>query len=142
YDPGMRGKHICTLIASLCLASAAITAQAAQKQRAFTPENSGFNIMPIAPADDNGALLDPTVLPNNPGNAAAAQKQREFAPENSGFNIMPIAPADDNGAALDPTVLPNNPGNAAVVPEPATWGMLILGSGLLAGVRRFRRKHL
>jgi hypothetical protein len=99
YDPGMRGKHICTLIACLCLASAAITAQAAQKQRAFTPENSGFN-------------------------------------------IMPIAPADDNGAALDPTVLPNNPGNAAAVPEPATWGMLILGSGLLAGVRRFRRKHL
>jgi PEP-CTERM motif len=95
----MRGKHICTLIACLCLASAAITAQAAQKQRAFTPENSGFN-------------------------------------------IMPIAPADDNGAALDPTVLPNNPGNAAAVPEPATWGMLILGSGLLAGIRRFRRKHL
>ncbi len=31
---------------------------------------------------------------------------------------------------------------AAVVPEPATWGMLILGGGLLAGVRRFRRKHM
>ena len=98
--------------------------------------------MPIAPADDNGAALDPTVLPNNPGNAAAAQKQREFTPRNSGFNIMPIARADDHGAALDPTALPNNPGNAAVVPEPTTWGMLILGSGLLAGIRRFRRKHL
>ena len=136
----MRGKHICTLIACLCLASAAITAQAAQQQREFTPENSGFNIMPIPPADDSGAALDPTVLPNGPGNAG--EKQREFTPENSRFNIMPITPGNDKGAALDPTVLPNGSGNAAVVPEPATWGMLILGSGLLAGVRRFRRKHL
>lgn len=139
----MRGKHIIlTLTASLCLAGTAVTAQAGQKQSAFTPENSGFNIMPIAPPDDNGAALDPTVLPNNPGNAAEAHKQRAFTPVNSGSNIMPIAPAGGNGAALDPTALPNNPGNAAVVPEPTTWGMLILGSGLLAGIRRFRRKHL
>ena len=31
---------------------------------------------------------------------------------------------------------------AAVVPEPTTWGMLILGGGLLTAVRRFRRKHM
>jgi autotransporter-associated beta strand protein len=41
----------------------------------------------------------------------------------------------------------NNPDNAffgvgtiTVVPEPATWGMMLLGGGLLTAMRRFRRK--
>src|SRR6266404_1019073 len=33
-------------------------------------------------------------------------------------------------------------GTITVVPEPTTWGMLVLGGGLLTAVRRFRRKQI
>jgi PEP-CTERM motif len=69
----------------LCLAGTAVTAHAAQKQRAFTPENSGFNIMPIAPADDNGAALDPTALPNNPSSVSAVPEPSTIAMLALGF---------------------------------------------------------
>jgi PEP-CTERM motif-containing protein len=57
-------------------------------------------------------------------------------------SLEPIAPDVDGerGPLLQPINAPGDIQPAAAVPEPATWGMLALGAGLLAGVRRFRRK--
>jgi hypothetical protein len=56
--------------------------------------------------------------------------------------LEPIAPGGelDRGPLLQPINAPGDIQPAAAVPEPTTWGMLVLGAGLLAGVRRFRRK--
>jgi hypothetical protein len=56
---------------------------------------------------------------------------------------LAIPPADASGHG--PLIQPVNDGPGGIqlpiaVPEPTTWGMLVLGAGLLAGVRRFRRK--
>ena len=68
-----------------------------------------------------------------------------------------IGPVNDsteaNKAIVNPTeankVIANSTGADSIVinaprpvPEPTTWGMLILGGGLLTAVRRFRRKQI
>ena len=60
--------------------------------------------------------------------------------ERSNDQLLPSPPADSSGRG--PLIQPiNDPGvTVTAVPEPATWGMLVLGAGLLTGVRRFRRK--
>jgi hypothetical protein len=57
-------------------------------------------------------------------------------------SLEPIAPnvEGQRGPLLQPINAPGDIRPPAAVPEPTTWGMLVLGAGLLAGVRRFRRK--
>ena len=64
-----------------------------------------------------------------------------------------VNPTEANKAIVNPTepnkVIANSIGADTTiinaprpVPEPTTWGMLILGGGLLTAVRRFRRKQI
>lgn len=52
------------------------------------------------------------------------------------------APGVYGSTALNPDGAFFGAGTITVVPEPTTWGMLLLGGGLLTAVRRFRRKHM
>ena len=59
--------------------------------------------------------------------------------------VLPIAERDPAlvGPINDSTGAGNVVTNVpAPVPEPTTWGMLILGGGLLTAARRFRRKQM
>ena len=58
-------------------------------------------------------------------------------PTGESFSTLAAAPTDSTfkGVAFAPVAL------VAAVPEPATWGMMILGLGLVGGGMR-RRKHM
>jgi PEP-CTERM motif-containing protein len=127
----MRGKYlVCTLTASLGLASATLTVRADQQVQKVSPNNAGFTILPITNGDPSGpptldhnqpgALLDPTVMAPGPG----------------GVLIGP--------ALLNPTVpasAVSGPGTVSAVPEPSTIAMLFLGSGCLGAMIAFRRRR-
>ncbi|WP_294334283.1 PEP-CTERM sorting domain-containing protein [uncultured Sphingomonas sp.] len=63
-----------------------------------------------------------------------------FAPQRYGFNLWPRAGAG-NAAISD--FAPENAtlSASAAVPEPATWGMLMVGAGLAGGTLRYRRRR-
>lgn len=52
------------------------------------------------------------------------------------------APGIYGASALNPDGAFFGAGTITVVPEPATWGMMLLGGGLLTAVRRFRSKRV
>lgn len=62
-----------------------------------------------------------------------------FAPGRYGFNLWPRAGAG-NAAISD--FAPENATLSAAVPEPATWGMLMVGAGLAGGTLRYRRRRV
>lgn len=63
-----------------------------------------------------------------------------FKPGQYGFNLWPRAGAG-NAAISD--FAPENAtlSASAAVPEPATWGMLMVGAGLAGGTLRYRRRR-
>ena len=52
------------------------------------------------------------------------------------------APGIYGASAINPDGAFFGVGTITVVPEPATWGMMLLGGGLLAAAGRFRRKRI
>jgi len=76
----MGGKYLfCSLIACACVASAALTVDAAQLQK-VSPDNAGFTILPITSGDPSGpAALDPTALQVNPESAAVVPEPSTIA---------------------------------------------------------------
>ncbi len=62
-----------------------------------------------------------------------------FAPGKYGFNLWPRT--GFAGSAQISDFSPENATLAAAVPEPATWGMLMLGAGLAGGTLRYRRRR-
>ncbi|WP_084578863.1 PEPxxWA-CTERM sorting domain-containing protein [Sphingomonas azotifigens] len=63
-----------------------------------------------------------------------------FAPQRYGFNLWPRS-AGGNAGISD--FAPENAtlSASAAVPEPATWGMLMVGAGLAGGTLRYRRRR-
>ncbi|WP_010544074.1 PEPxxWA-CTERM sorting domain-containing protein [Sphingomonas elodea] len=61
-----------------------------------------------------------------------------FAPERYGFNLWPRSGGGNAGIS---DFAPENATLAAAVPEPATWGMLVIGAGLAGGALRYRRRR-
>lgn len=72
--------------------------------------------------------------------AASLFPSTGFAPQNYGFNLWPR-----NGVGAGTFVTdfsPNDGTIAATVPEPATWGLLTLGFGLVGSALRRRSRTL
>lgn len=61
-----------------------------------------------------------------------------FTPQHYGFNLWPRAGAGNAGIS---DFAPENATLSAAVPEPATWGMLMVGAGLAGGMLRYRRRR-
>lgn len=85
------------------------------------------SFIPIAPnqgGGDGGALVGPI----NDGDSIALTGAGKDFFQNTDRTTATSVGSNNRDAMI------------AVVPEPATWGMMLLGGGLLAAMRRFRRK--
>lgn len=70
-------------------------------------------------------------FPYNPGMV-------EYGFNQSGYNPNAVLAQFDNGT---PAILAASIGSIGVVPEPATWGMMVLGFGAIGGMLRSRRRR-
>lgn len=61
-----------------------------------------------------------------------------FSPQRYGFNLWPRAGSGNAGIS---DFAPENATLSAAVPEPATWGMLMIGAGFAGGTLRYRRRR-
>ena len=84
----------------------------------------------LTAAGTGSAVTAGVAFPYNPGAV-------EFGFDQTGFNPSRVLAQFDNGT---PAIIASNAGGiSAGVPEPATWGMLILGFGAIGGAARTRR---
>lgn len=89
-----------------------------------------------------GTALDPSAISISGNSFSVAVPlsllpSTGFAPEDYGFNLWPRVGTGNNNQISD--FAPNNANISAAVPEPATWGLLLIGFGAVGFAMRRRQ---
>jgi hypothetical protein len=105
--------------------------------------NQAISVREDGPGNIGATLLDPSWIAIA-GNILTVKvplallPSTGFSPEKYGFNLWPRLGTGNNNQISD--FSPENATLAAAVPEPAAWGMLILGFGAGGAMLRQRRR--